>query len=166
MVSVFERVGYHPVQAFRLKVVCPNRCVLRRFFLFWLRKRQWQKVEKFLDLAKRLKTCRAHGRVRYIPTKGNYKIYLFLGPSIFFLNRSNRQLQNSCESQQAACTNGCEAMREIILLRRGGCYSPLCHLLKPNRLHICNTNLHFMTTAYFDRNNQVIKSVSFTTNRS
>ena len=106
MVSVFERGGYHPVQAFRLKVVCPNRCVLRRFFLFWLRKRQWKKVEKFLDLARRLKTCRAHGRVRYIPTKGNYKIYLFLGPSIFFLN----------DSQQAACTNGCEAMREIILL--------------------------------------------------
>lgn len=116
MVSVFERGGYHPVQAFWLKVVCPNRCVLRIFFLFWLRKRQWQKVEKFLDLARRLKTCRAHGRVRYIPTKGNYKIYLFLGPSIFFLNRSNRQLQNSCDSQQAACTNGCEAMREIILL--------------------------------------------------
>lgn len=116
MVSVFERGGYHPVQAFRLKVVCPNRCVLRRFFLFWLRKRQWKKVEKFLDLARRLKTCRAHGRVRYIPTKGNYKIYLFLGSSIFFLNRSNRQLQNSCDSQQAACTNGCEAMREIILL--------------------------------------------------
>lgn len=116
MVSVFERGGYHPVQAFRLKVVCPNRCVLRRFFLFWLRKRQWKKVEKFLDLARRLKTCRAHGRVWYIPTKGNYKIYLFLGPSIFFLNRSNRQLQNSCDSQQAACTNGCEAMREIILL--------------------------------------------------
>ena len=116
MVSVFERGGYHPVQAFRLKVVCPNRCVLRRFFFILLRKRQWKKVEKFLDLARRLKTCRAHGRVRYIPTKGNYKIYLFLGPSIFFLNRSNRQLQNSCDSQQAACTNGCEAMREIILL--------------------------------------------------
>ena len=116
MVSVFERGGYHPVQAFRLKVVCPNRCVLRRFFFILLRKRQWKKVEKFLDLARRLKTCRAHGRVRYIPQKEIKKIYLFLGPSIFFLNRSNRQLQNSCDSQQAACTNGCEAMREIILL--------------------------------------------------
>lgn len=109
MVSVFERGGYHPVQAFRLKVVCPNRCVLRRFFFILVAK-------KTTRLARRLKTCRAHGRVRYIPTKGNYKIYLFLGPSIFFLNRSNRQLQNSCDSQQAACTNGCEAMREIILL--------------------------------------------------
>lgn len=138
------------------------------FFLFWLRKRQWKKVEKFLDLARRLKTCRAHGRVRYIPTKGNYKIYLFLGPSFFssidptdnlkiLVNLNKRLAQMAV--RQCAKSFCCH-------LRRGGCYSPLCHLLKPNRLHICNTNLHFMTTAYFDRNNQVIKSVSFTTNRS
>lgn len=138
------------------------------FFLFWLRKRQWQKVEKFLDLAKRLKTCRAHGRVRYIPTKGNYKIYLFLGPSFFSSidPTDNFKIPVTLNKRLAQMVVRQCAKSFCCHLRRGGCYSPLCHLLKPNRLHICNTNLHFMTTAYFDRNNQVIKSVSFTTNRS
>lgn len=116
MVSVFERGGYHPVQAFRLKVVCPNRCVLRRFFFILVAKKTMEKGREISWPCQETKDlpCARWGSIHSY--KRNYKIYLFLGPSIFFLNRSNRQLQNSCDSQQAACTNGCEAMREIILL--------------------------------------------------
>ena len=138
------------------------------FFLFWLRKRQWKKVEKFLDLARRLKTCRAHGRVRYIPTKGITKSTFSLAPPFFSSidPTDNFKIPVTLNKRLAQMVVRQCAKSFCCHLRRGGCYSPLCHLLKPNRLHICNTNLHFMTTAYFDRNNQVIKSVSFTTNRS
>lgn len=166
MVSVFERSSYHPVQAFRLKVVCPNRCVLRRFF-FILVAKKWKKIEKFLDLARRLKTCRAHGRVRYIPTKGNYKIFPWPPPFFSSLDPTdNFKIPVTLNKRLAQMAVRQCAKSFCCHLRRGGCYSPLCHLLKPNRLHICNKNLYFMTTAYVDRNNQVIKSVSFTTNRS